>query len=672
MKNGFVVLLVSLLGLAGCRTSERAVATARGAVEKGKADVDLPMVYSVGNGAILTFKKNAPLNIPVDGQNLSDKRYDISVFLKGVTPLTPDKDFMLDRTNRNNQAVIRISPAYFTDEVKSRDTLSVEVRVSRKSRAEYQKLIDELSRIQNSGGNENDRREKFRNFAAQHSLQAFENAPTGTTPTPDDLAERMKKEVEELKKEAATYGESISTASRIFVLYEATDYREKFLASRVDVPDINAFPLPSEETKNLFGSYVEENFYVVKLSMRNTRDEDVLVSTGLIKAYGRALVRPSGERGKLSFTVPIEVAPQSREHVYAMVQTQREFKTRQWVFRSLDFAGALAGAMSVAYGGPGLVKGTELATSVGIPGLRALWPDTVPNQLQNIVNFAMGDLVKVPKKTVSLHKYLFFSKGDLQAAIPDPLMLGEKRILQRQVNSLPAGVAFLSFDTLEIPYENVITSPQDSTERRMSRLLMRNQELRQKYAVLRETWIAPGDADKKLFGTALADVNSLISEAQLAETALAGQPASADRDAGMANVKALRQLLERTRPGMLLQNLLGSPEFGELALLSMNAELERVRGSLLNGLAGELFDSQLRTIEDRFNIIESALGYAEEISKAVKNADLAAAVQKLKTSSAAAEIQAATKTVNTAVLSLMRKTEIGFLYTNVKAPTRIE
>jgi hypothetical protein len=670
MKYLSTLLVAAALVMLGCKTADRAKPGASKSEESPKnKDLFLPMIYSIGNGAVLTFKRGSGLSIPIDGQNLSDKQYDLAVFVKGVYPLSFEQDFTVDRTNRNNQAMLRIKPSYFTEGIKSRDTLSVEVRISRKSKADYQKVLEEVKNVEDDSTlGEDLKKIRYRNMASQMSLEGFED----TSRASHDLVTELKKQIKELQLEAGKYGESISTASRIFVLYEASDFREKFLSTRVDVPDINAFPIPEQETKKLFGSFVAENFYVVKLSIRNTKDDDVLVSTGLIKAYGRALVRPTGDRGSLSFTVPIEVAPQSREHVYAMVQAQRDFKTRQWIFRSLDFAGALAGAITVGYGGPGAIKATELATSVGVPGLRALWPDTVPNQLQNIVNFAMSDLVKVPKKTVSLHKYLFFSKGELEAVIPDPLMLGERSFLARKGNNVPAGIAYLSFDTLEIPYENVVVGPQDSTERRLSRLLMRNQELRQRVFTFKDSWVTPAPADARLYAASRYDINTMISNLDAAKAVLDGRTTTPEVGEAKTNVTTLRSLLAQALPGNVSTTFLGSPEFGELALTSMNAELERVRSALLTGSNGSLFDDQLRAIEDRYNTSDAAFEFLKEVAGVAKNKETADAINDLTISGDPSTIHSGTKVLNNQILSLMRIPETSFLYPRVNAPSKIE
>ena len=75
--------------------------------------------------------------------------------------------------------------------------------------------------------------------------------------------------------------------------------------------------------------------------MENLTDQDQLVSLGMIKAYGRALVITAKDVGP-PYTKSIEVAPQSQQQIYAMVLNNKTDLTREWIFRSLDFVGALA------------------------------------------------------------------------------------------------------------------------------------------------------------------------------------------------------------------------------------------------------------------------------------------------------------------------------------------
>lgn len=247
----------------------------------------------------------------------------------------------------------------------------------------------------------------------------------------------------------------LSSATREFVFYSVEDYRNKVVSTRVPIHDISAYPLPADETAKLFGSLVADLYFVVRLSIRNTDSEDRLVSTGMIKATGRALVNhapePDAERTLPTYSVPVEIVPQSREHVYTIVANGRKDETRDIVFRSLEFTGALASAYVSAFDvAADVAKALTIGTGIAIPQAQKLWPDQVPEHLSNIVNYTMPDLIKVPKKSVIGHRYLFFSKGDLQGVVSDPEYA--KRLLEAPDSDGPK-VVYLAFDALDIPYE---------------------------------------------------------------------------------------------------------------------------------------------------------------------------------------------------------------------------
>ncbi len=258
------------------------------------------------------------------------------------------------------------------------------------------------------------------------------------------------------RKENPVRAPVLSSATRQFTLYETQDYRVKVLSTRVPVHDISAYPLPRSETLKLFGEYVAEMYFVVRLSIRNTTEQDRLISTGLIKAYGRALVGRNGSSDGTGavFTVPVEVVPQSREHVYTIVADGRMHSPRNILFRGLEFTGALGSALIAAFDPTTQsLQWASLFGGVLVPQAEKLWPDEISMQLGNIVNFSMPDLIKVPRNAVVGHKYLFFSKGDLQAMISDTEYA-------RQAADAKEGegpvVVYMAFDSLHIPFENTI------------------------------------------------------------------------------------------------------------------------------------------------------------------------------------------------------------------------
>jgi hypothetical protein len=252
-------------------------------------------------------------------------------------------------------------------------------------------------------------------------------------------------------------------ARRIFTLYEVDDYR-KVLEGRVPINDIDAFPLPEAEARYLFGKLIANNYFVVKLSLRNSGSEDKLVNVGMISATGSAIVKPQDD-SKPTYIVPIQIPPQSPIQVYAILDEQADFQPRSWVFRSLQFIGALGTATITSYTHiPSYVsKGVPIFTGVAIPAAEQLWPDTWPGYERNLVNFSLPELVKISKLSTTPPKYIFFSKKDLELLISDPTMFDNSSFVPFSTKAItdskpPAvRVVSLAFDNLDIPFETVTT-----------------------------------------------------------------------------------------------------------------------------------------------------------------------------------------------------------------------
>jgi len=281
----------------------------------------------------------------------------------------------------------------------------------------------------------------------------------------------------------------VSTASRTFTFYSTEELRREYLSKRVLPHDIMAFPEPEEEAEKLFGKRIARHYYVVRLSVRNPdAKQDKLISTGMIRAKGRALVEAAIERprtktrtndqqpsDKIRFTVPVEVAPHSAQQVYAVLTDNSVDETRAITFRALEMAGSIASAYALSFNvGTAAKDAVQLATGVGVPAFSKFWTDRMPGYERNVVNFAMEDLVKVPKGGVASHKFLFFPKDKIEAIIIDQYSYGKfgtalgkaKSILKdaipgveadasKTVQQPDAFVAYLTFDNLDVPYEHV-------------------------------------------------------------------------------------------------------------------------------------------------------------------------------------------------------------------------
>ncbi len=208
----------------------------------------------------------------------------------------------------------------------------------------------------------------------------------------------------------------VATASRTFTFYSVPSFRHDYHAKRVLPSNIMAFPEPEEEVIKLFGRNIALHYFVVRLSLRNTDAEDRLVSSGMVRAKGRAIVESPTKSGvPLRFTVPVEVAPHSAQQIYSILSDEAVNEPRAVVFRAFELAGAVASAYTLSFGADTFTKDAiQLATGIGVPAFSKFWTDRLPGYQRNIVNFAMDDLVKIPKGGVTSHKFLFFPKDKIE------------------------------------------------------------------------------------------------------------------------------------------------------------------------------------------------------------------------------------------------------------------
>jgi len=258
----------------------------------------------------------------------------------------------------------------------------------------------------------------------------------------------------------------IARLSRNFILYNEDDYRGKILAGQINYYNITAESLNQNETRKLFGGFIARNFFAVRLTLHNPTDQDQVVSICAIKAYGWARVAGGTNSGP-AFTIPIELEPQSEQQLYTMVQNAKgdfrdEDSVRDWIFGTLEFAGAMAAAYGTGFGASAdYVKAVALSTGTAIPGLEKLWADKRPFHLLCLNNFAMPDVIKIPKGGGSVDgKYLFFSKGKIQGILQDPdinesdIKDWDKKTKLQKADFYSAAPVTVAFDSMQIPFEN--------------------------------------------------------------------------------------------------------------------------------------------------------------------------------------------------------------------------
>ena len=303
-----------------------------------------------------------------------------------------------------------------------------------------------------------------------------------------------------------------SRAHRIFTFYEVEDYRTQVLATHLGNHDIEAFPLPATEARYLFGKLIAENFFVVRLSMRNSFEKDILVNSGLIRATGRAIVEMDKPTQRdPSFTIPVQVSPQSPTQIYAFLEWGEIYKGwRPWTFRSLEFIGALGTATAISFGAPAdLQTGISLFTGVAMPEGRKLWPDGWPGYKRNLVNFAVPELTKVPHRTTTPSKFIFFSKRELELLMADSNLFtdvstGKKREIKTHIISI-------AFDNLHIPFETVIAPSMVDLSLRLAELQQANSLQIELLTSLKDTAQKAGRALEAIDVNKLTQVDQSLS-----------------------------------------------------------------------------------------------------------------------------------------------------------------
>jgi hypothetical protein len=382
-----------------------------------------PIIHNIGNSGALTFYKNGTslenqeIHIPINGRDLYASCVNVVVHVTSVVPvMTGDyglKGFeeVPGENADTGEVVLNTS---LVDRLNSNDRITVEVVVSERN--------------------------------------PFHNT---------DESKRI-----------------VTIATRTFTVYDVNDYRTNVLANQVPLQDIRTFPLPETEVAALFGAVIAQDFYVVKLSIMNRESEAKLVSTGMITASGRAIVEPWQARDKTwpwekvdkkwqSFTVPVTVVPSSLQQTYSILDGEEVNQPRPFIFRTLEFIGALATGVTATFS-PSLIvsKSIGLYTGVGIPASAKFVPDRWPDYKKNLVNYAAPDLLKVPANASADHKLLFFSKRDIELLIMDQTLFGEVakidktsadwEVIAHTPQSPDVRVISIAFDNLDVRFEKVV------------------------------------------------------------------------------------------------------------------------------------------------------------------------------------------------------------------------
>lgn len=612
---------------------------------------------------MLQFEPGSPLEIPVEGQDLLDPHSDISVSLQSVSGLIAGDDYEVIRSEQS-RIRIRVNGAA-TKRLNSKDPMLVSVTVTRRTGApgaakaklalaDLTSSVFDIERMKRQiatghldtatastlgemaalAGSDRSYVAGLRALMADASKSAQTNSNTNAITL--DLSgafDRGYTTANALKLTPSAFvnepqGTLLASEARTFVLFTPQDYRTLVLARQIEIQNITAFPLPEKEAVKLFGKFVGQNFYALRLTLTNPSDKDQIVSLGMIKAYGRALVATDASVGP-PFTKPIDVAPQSQQQVYTMVQNGKSDLPREWIFRSLDLAGALATAIGPAFGASqDYIKAVAIATGTGLPGLKTLWVDKVPFHLQNIVNFAMPDLVKVPKGGSVDGKYLFFSKDRLQGVLQDPLLrYKEKHLKPGKAFDFSASVVSLSFDTLQIPFENITSSAEGALADKVADLKSRAGMTANLYTVIRSEWSATGGS---IGGLTAPDFNKLQGALTSAITSADALKSYTNQTELKTNLRAWQTNTALLKPGNLAGQLFDSPTIGSLALSACISSLVQVEQGMLQSKPASLYEGTVKGVEKTVQAAEARLAFVQAVAETIAQKSLWSVLEEVK------------------------------------------
>lgn len=427
----------------------------------------------------------------------------------------------------------------------------------------------------------------------------------------------------------------VTFPKRIFTMYSVAEYRRLFLASRIGPHDFTAFPLPEDEAKGLFGPLVSRHYFVVRLSIRNTDADAKLVSTGMIRAAGTARVEPKASLKEPPYAVPVSVVPHSLSQIYKLVQDEEVDQPRARTFRGLELVGALAtGIGAITSAGLQATRNLGFFTGIFIPESKKAWPDRWPGYQANIVNFAMPDLMKVPANSVADHKFLFFSKQEIDGLVSDPNLFAAGTILsgsrvQREDGKPDAFVISLEFDNLDIRFEKVF---QVATVTTRDQALDLSTDLAKLLANMAEVKDWHSKDPKAQLGMMTTDdwnrLQGLLNEAVKAANLVAGKAALDAAETKSLQEKAfapMGKLLDAVKPGdqtkALYVDLLGSGKFSEASLAAQTEKLRRVTQRLNAGADPEMMKDQVDEIAKVVNGNKTVLRFYQRMTRTLLDSE---------------------------------------------------
>ncbi len=475
---------------------------------------DRPRIQSIGDSnPCIVFTAGKELLISIRGQHLPNRASDYSVYAQTSVPLIPGLDYYLVTNNlgaTTSLLLLRFT-SHATTNFSSKDRLSININISAKlindgslqnahDMADFKRLVFDPKftfeqMTSNLVGNIDTNtawilgyRAVLANLSAAQ-IAALTNrfninnrAPGASQKATQSGTENDRvdfktnwyltqalmagvSEAEAFKNSGniafcqAPEATLLASMSQDFVLYTQQDYLSQVLAGQVEPQNITAYPLDFIQAEKMFGGFVARHFYPVRLTIQNPTDQDQFISLQKIILYGCALVSADTNNSGPTITIPIIMAPQSNQQIYTVGSD--DDSSRDWVFSSLDFDGALATAYQTRFSAD---RDYTNARFLAKAALGKLWEDKRFFYLITINNFAMPDVVEVPKGGGCLDgKYIFFSKDWLLGVLQyspsirkafdiDRLAGGDSpRKLEKYFSSMPIS---LTFDSLQVGYAN--------------------------------------------------------------------------------------------------------------------------------------------------------------------------------------------------------------------------
>lgn len=441
-----------------------------------------------------------------------------------------------------------------------------------------------------------------------------------------------------------------SIARRVFVAYETEAFRTQVLRSRIRPDDINAFPLPENDIAALFGPLIARNYFVVRVSVRNTESDAKIISTGMIRASGTAMIDPKAPGP--SFSVPVSVVPHSLTQIYSVLTDEEVDRARHRTFRALEFIGALAaGAQGVFSYGAQAAKNVALFTGIVVPEAKKLWPDRWPGYQRNIVTYAMQDLVKVPANSVMDHKFLFFSKKELDGLVSDPNLFKASTPTEQMIDRVFTGdsrnrskpdayVIALAFDTLDIRFETMAVTL-DQTSRDVLKDLVGQVADQAGNLDQSAVWLTTQPAvDSLKFGSySVADSKKLTP----ALAAIAGVNAGTDADLSKAvqNAKLLKGLAEGVEPttntsALATDLYASSAKYGQASLAKAKLRVGELTQRVNSGADAEIAKDEINALKNTMTGSRDLLAFYKAVASTLH--DLAGTIDKVKAAATASTL----------------------------------